>query len=290
MAVIAKLSDVYAKLASQGINLESFGVNSATATGAAAASGGITFLPGYNSIGTTLWSTLQDIPKPAGLPSPTRLTNARFVGTRAVAFQLCYLYKFGTVALNATGDQFTHDAATFPVTRTNLRGSAQPLVLDPLITITTQTSTPAAIFTLKNAGATTGYKNQAGTTIVGTKTMTLPNVTTLVGSTYHFRLEDVANSGSVNDVGVQDIQSINVGTAAGAGAADVWGMEFICNLSNFSTTLSSGKDAVTRSFVLPDISPAVATSGTVVSKLVIMQIGNASSETPYFELNAFVDS
>src|ERR1041385_6928167 len=46
-------------------------------------------------------------------------------------------YQLGTLVCTSTGNQFTHDAATFPMTRTVMGQSAQPITLIPMVLVTT---------------------------------------------------------------------------------------------------------------------------------------------------------
>lgn len=237
--------------------------NGSTSTGNAADGffgSNLEFTTGTSFLGTPL-SLLQP-------PSTSPMRGMMFQQAPATATGAAYLvrlYKIGTLALNATGDQFTHDSATFPVTRTVYGVGSTAVDLIPAVTVSTAPATSAPIFQLQNVGGTTGYTNQAGNSVLGTKTITLPSATTIVNSTFIFRLED-------GDSGVQDITSIKVNTAGTAGAAIIWGMEIIAPCGSPSLNLMSGYDSLFGSLSLPDMTAATPTSGTLTSYLAIWNI------------------
>lgn len=245
-------------------------VASGATTAAAAPSGHLSCSVVVNAIGTTLPGTLVGFPSNGSTNAKRLIHYLQGVGA-AGTFQgyMGVYYKLGTLNLAATGDQFTHDAATFPVLRTKYGESSKPVSLIPLVQITTATTTTAPIFTLKNGAGTNGYVDEDGNTIVGTKTMTMPAAATANNSTFIFRLEN-------DDNAVEDIVNINVGTAAATGAATIWGFEPISPLATYSATNATAEDALFAPLRLPDITPAVATSGTAKAYLGGLLFSNAT--------------
>jgi len=231
-----------------------------TITASTAASGNMDGGLSSNNIGTTLTGTMRSIPIPA-TGAPTRMMmNVQDPYNSIHPGFLAFFYKIGTLDLTATGDKFTHDTATFPITRTLYGQATQPLDLIPLVQISTATTTTAAVFTIKNAGNTTGYVNASGSTVVGTNAMTLPAAATKLNTTLLMLL----NAG---DTGVRDITSINVGTSAAAGAATIWGMEIISPLGAPTASFSMLHDSITGGINLANLQPGAATTGTATSFL-----------------------
>lgn len=240
--------------------------NSGALTGAAAGSGDFTVSIKANSIGTTFPSTIGDILQLPSGTSPLRLQTLLLnLATGSTPYLLAYIYQFGTQVLTATGDQFTHHAATFPVLRTQM-GTSQAVPLLPMIQITTATTTTAAVLTMKTAAGGTGYTDQDGNNTVGTLTHTMPNIATAVNSCYFLPLED-------GDRGVQNVAAIQTNTAAAAGAATIWGVEPIAFLN---ATYANGQDGIFDGVFgqlrMPNLRPAVATSGTANAKLVLITL------------------
>lgn len=215
---------------------------------------------GYNSIG----SGTPSLTFPPSPGSPMNLAFAGLGNNGARAVVLCRVYKIGTLNLAATGNQFTHDSATFPLLRTEFGEASKPISLLPMLTLTTALTTTAAVLRLRNnTGPAAGYTDQDGNSVTGTTDFTYPSTTTAVGSSYFPILEN-------GDSGVRDISNIDVTTAAATGAADVWGVELIAPLP---VTVANGlvfADGVMSSLLACDLAPAVATSGTVTSGLAIL--------------------
>lgn len=223
---------------------------------AVAASGYFTAQLRANGLLSTMPSTLFDWPLPPAIPSTTLLQSAGCISTAGSGGQFWgYFYKLGTLDLTATGDKFTHDAATFPVLRTIFGATSTAVPLIPLIQITTALTTTAAVFRARTVGGAAGYVNQSGTSVIGTKTMTMPSATTVAGSTFFLRLED-------GDSAVTDITNIEVTTAATAGAATVWGFEMQTSTHNHAIFSVAGQDCLYGGLAANDMSPALATSGT----------------------------
>lgn len=224
-----------------------------------------------STIGTTYPNTLVSLP---GVPSPSspfrNLISTAFPASTKGGW-LARIYVIGTLNLTATGNQFTHHAATFPILRTKYGQANQPLNLVPLIYITTQTATTAPAFVLQTSSSGAGYVNQAGSNVVGSKTFTLPAAATAAQSLYLLRLED-------GDSAVQDISQINVTSAGTAGTATIFGMEKLSPLIAL-TTINTVYDGLLGGLGLQDFTPGVATSGTASSYLV--WIVTSASATMY---------
>ena len=217
-----------------------------------------------NRIGSTLPATLQSFMLPP-ITSSQELRLALFalansVGNNFSGF-LARVYKIGTQVLTSTGDQFTHDSATFPITQKKWGIASQPLVLLPMLVVTTATTTTAAVLTMKTAAGGAGYKNQDGSSIVGATSLTFPATATALGTSFILPV----NNG---DSGVTDIIAIQTVTAASAGAASVWGVAPLCSFSNLGVELNA-QDSLFSGISMVDLAPGVATSGTATSALVL---------------------
>ncbi|MBY0394930.1 MAG: hypothetical protein K2X91_00460 [Thermoleophilia bacterium] len=227
-----------------------------------------------NSIGSTLPATIVGFPLP---PSPSADIVPLFFTCGASAgtgggHWLGRIYKLGTVALTGTAplDVFTHDAATFPVTRTHFGEATKPVSLIPIIRVTTAPATSAPVLQLVNTGGTTGYTDQDGNATLGTRTFTFPSATTAARSMFILPLE-------AGDAGVRDITSIKATTTGtGSGAADVWGLEPICPLTLPNSVIGGAQDMLFSGLRPQDLAPAVATSGTATSHLIIFRFGGGT--------------
>lgn len=236
---------------------------SSAGTAPAAASGFISVLLGFNAIGSTTPGTLVSIPIPTGLsnelyPSMVHYQNSG-AGQRSCFTAL--LYKLGTVDLaNAAAapyDGFTHNANfTGPLTRT-LCGVSTNVQLIPLIYITTATTTTAPAFILQaTTGPGNGYKNQAGTSVIGTKTFTCPNVATAAGSTYVLRLED-------GDSAITDLTQVSVTIKSSTGVATMFGVELLLGAASGGGGYGGLNDTMLNGLSMSDMSPATPTTGSL---------------------------
>jgi hypothetical protein len=217
---------------------------------------------------------------------PPALSNELFLTLTTASLSilmgawLVRYYLIGTLNLTATGDQFTHDAATFPVLRKKYGEASKPVTLMPVVYLTTALTTTAAIFKMKTDADGAGYVDQDGNNTVGTKDFTFPSATTNVNSTYCM----LPNNG---DFGVQDITQIDVGTASATGAANIYGVEFLAPIEG-ALARANLNDAAFSGLQMVDIAPAVATSGTVTSYLGIF--GTAGGARPgYIVLNGILN-
>ncbi len=232
------------------------------------------FLPlqfSTNSVGSALPGTPIGYQLP---PSPSSQMYLNFfaggstVGNiRGVA--LARIYKFGTLVLTSTGDKFTHDAATFPVTRTRFGAASTAIPLIPIISLTAATATTAPHIILKTAAGGTGYVNQDGSNVVGSITLTYPAAATAIRTAHIPPLER-------GDSAVTDISAIQVTTAGSAGTADVWGAEILCPLGLHTSVIANYQDTTFSGLHMADLAPAVATSGTATSFLVTLHFGNTT--------------
>jgi hypothetical protein len=242
-------------------------------TAAAAASGSLTLEPLFNAIGTVAPGTLVSLPQPGSADGDILTSLGAMIYDRniSVGMWLGYLYVMGTLDPTATGDKFTHDAATFPVLRTQFGQVSKPVTLHPTIYVTTAvTGASPAIRLRTNAGAA-GYVNQDGASVVGTRTFTFP-ATPVAQSMYEFMLED----GSPGDTGVRDITKILVDTACTAGAMQVFGFEPLipCGCMGATAGNMTVADTLVGSLRANSLKPAVATAGTVTAYLCVMLGGN----------------
>lgn len=248
-------------------------VNSSSSTTASgvAASGQYTIQLHFNSIGTTINTTLVGLQLPPSLPQSLFLTQCQ--GNNDSGFMgmyLAYLYKIGTLDLSAVGNRLTHDAATFPVLRTQFGEASKPLSLTPIIYVTTATTVTAAVFGLRTNAGAAGYTNQDGSAVIGTDSnFTMPAAATAINSAFILRL----NAG---DSGVRDINQININTKATAGAASIFGAELLAPLSQIADQTNFVCDSLFGGFAPMDLKPAVATSGTATSYLSIITMNRTS--------------
>mgnify|MGYP001573477888 CR=1 FL=1 len=244
------------------------GLQSPTATyiTATAASGLIGCAVRYNNIGTTFMSTLQGITVPT-TSAPLRLISM-VTHDNGNMILLVRIYRFGTVDLTAIGNSFTHDAGTFPVTRTQYGQVSQPVNLIPLFQLTTSLATTAAEVRFRTVLGAAGYTNQANASVVGTQTFVFPSATTPAGSCYIPMLER-------GDSGVRDITNVEVTVVSTAGVLEVYGMELLTAFHSGGVIHQSVSDTLFRGLGLPDLQPAVATSGSITSHLV--QLGGQNS-------------
>lgn len=221
MALITTWSQAIQNIAlGRGCFAPTVPVTTGAGTAGAAASGFFSAHLSANVLTTTLPATPVGFPLPPVTDDLLSIFCAGECSANGFGSWLAWFYRFGTVDLTATGDKMTRDSWTAPVTRTQFGATVQPLTLVPLLYITTATTTTAAVMLMKTAAGAAGYKNQDGTTVVGTATMTMPAAATAVQSGFIIRLE-------AGDSGVQDITKVNVTTAASAGAASVYGVELI---------------------------------------------------------------
>ncbi len=206
---------------------------------------------------STYPSTLTELNRPGG-------TVARWLTHVAGGFNktscgyLGFFYKIGTLVLSATGDQFTHDAATFPVLRSFYGEASQPVPLVPVLQVTTATTVTAARFRLQTAAGSTGYKNQENSNVTGTYTMGFSTAARASGYCMILPLES-------NDSAVTDIVQIRIDTAASAGAATIWGFEAIAPIGSFDAKTWGWRDLVFGGVGIHSMNPAAATSGSATS-------------------------
>jgi hypothetical protein len=183
-----------------------------------------------------------------------RLVNIA-VGTNSTTrgVFVCCAYRFGTLALNATGDKLTRDSWTGPVNRTQF-GVSTPITGWPIFICTTTETTTAPIFTISNVAANAGYKSQDGTVKVGTRTHTL-TTTFAAGTGLMLMVED-------GDVSVRDITNVRCTTAGAVCAGEVWMIEPLFPVYSVSSGETSIGDALFRTLALPPIRLGTPTSGS----------------------------
>lgn len=238
---------------------------SGASTAANSSSGNISLHVASNAIGSVIPTSLQDLAFPAGLPSPTRLLGLSIGSTSGTVAFLARFYKIGTLDLTATGNKFTHDAATFPILK-NQMGASSALNLIPVMYISTATATTAPQLTLATVASGAGYVNQDGNNVVGTKNWTAPATNTAGSSAFILTLED-------GDSAVRDVTQIDVTVASAAGAATIYGMEPYCMFSIAAPGYECTRNLLVNPPSIPNIAPGVATSGTASSFLAIVPAG-----------------
>ena len=272
MAITSRSSILTNMASGKGFSHFFYGKSNAGVTAANANSGSITLEPFPGNISTYM-STLYGLPLPAGLPNELFITSLSFsaANVRFGGF-LARFYLMGTVDFTATGDRFTADAnVTYPLTRKVYGAATQTISLTPVIALTTAMTGTAAQFIVKTAAAGTGYVNQAGSNVVGTKTFIYPSATTALQSTYIIRLEE-------GDSAVQSIAAINVTTASTAGVGAVYGVEYLCPGAN-TQSYAGGSiiDTVSGCLLMTDLAPAVPTAGTLTSYLMWCTAGSSNA-------------
>ena len=272
---ITTVNDIYRNIAiGKGFSSNFSTASAGTTTGAAAASGHMSFRLNFNFIGTTLPTTLvgfQLTPSPPSslLHIVSHLSMDQTTGSGAC---LVMMYLIGTLNLAATGDQFTHDSTWTELGRTQFGVANQPLTLFPMLYVTDATDTTAPIFRLRTNAGASGYVNQNGTGVIGTKSFTFPSTTTTINSAFMLLLED-------GDSGVRDITNVLIDTATSAtSTATLFGVEFISWLPG-TKGLSSYTidDVLFGGLAMMNLLPAVPNSGTVTSYLGIMIVGTVTS-------------
>lgn len=280
MATIANRNEFIQQLA-RGRGMYHAGRRSSTGsntTAAAAASGYIT---------AHMWLGVQGVTHPTTLIGhqlpPT--TEEILCAAHSVKFGtarptiLGWWYRFGTLNLAATGDRFTHDGTFTELRRTRYGEASKPIGLIPVVLISTATTVTAPVFRLRTAAAGTGYVDQDGNNVVGTKTMTMPAAATSINSCYIFRLE-------ADDVSVRNIVAVEVTTAGTAGAAQVWGFEPLSSVTIIAVGGVGLEESLFGAFGPRDLQPAVPDAGSVTAHLGAIALGGSTSfnnsEADYF--------
>lgn len=240
-------------------------ITSSSATSATASSGYLTSKLGVSSL-STLWTTIYGAPVPSGFSDPDsdlRLTHMKLAGSRGGTIWVVWAHKVGTVTFNGTGNRFTHDACTFPLTRSKPWGT-RVVAGWPLVSLTTATATTAPVI------GSWKYNNQAGVTVTNSDTFTFPNATTAAGTGLMLHLEP-------GDL-VTDITEINVTTAASAGAGTVYLLEPIAQVSQIVSGHVTQADMLRGSrFCPPKAVPPAPTSGTLDTMMLAWIVGTSAS-------------
>lgn len=193
------------------------------------------------------------------------MMNAETTGTIALG----WLYKFGTVDLNGTGDKFTHDAATFPVRRT-VMGVTADVPLLPIFYCTTAANGSGTAYTLKTAAGGTGYFDEANNAVVGTRSTTISAINSQ--TTWVSALE-------VGDCSMLDLAAVQItaGTAT-AGALACFGFEPMFWTPGHHGRITGLTDVAFGQMGMQDFKPAAATSGTVTAYFVAVQKGTTPAQ------------
>lgn len=263
--MVATLDDIL-KQQARGKYVMRMGVTATTlaVSASGASSGFISVTMTGNSIGSTLPSTIADFPIPTGITGDLwSVASVDGFNTSLRGWMFARIYKVGTVNLTATGNQFTHDAATFPLLRTEFGVANKPQALWAVIQVTTALSVTAAALTMN-------YVNQDGNSVTGTRTFTFPAATTGQGSTYFLPLEQ-------GDYAVRDVSAINVTTASTTGAATVWLMEQLAPTYNAFSGAITADYLSGHGLAVTNQTPAVATSGTATTNTVYALFGASAA-------------
>lgn len=265
--MVATLDDIY-KQQARGKYVARMGVTASPQTVTApvsTTSGFITLGFTDNAIGTTLPNTFGEVLAPAGITGDLWSLASADSYISARGWMFARIYKVGTVNLAATGSQFTHDTATFPLLRSEFGASNRPQAYWPVIQVTTALTTTAAQFTMN-------YVSEDGTSVTGTRTFVFPSPTTTQGSVFFLPLEQ-------GDWACRDVTSISVTTASGTGAAaTIWLME------QLQPTYNAFSGAITADYLsghglaVTNHTPAVATSGTATSVTIYSLFGSNSTQ------------
>lgn len=209
---------------------------------------------------STYPNTLNEFNRPGGT-APRWMTqiSGGFNGT--TAGWIGFFYKIGTIDFTGTGDRFTHDAATFPMLRTQFGVASQPVPLIPILQINGTVISTAPVFRLQTNAGGAGYKNAAGSNIVGTYSNQLQGIPKATSFCMILPLES-------NDSAVQDITQIRVDTAAGTGSNGViWGFEPLVNLGSFEGRTWNWRDMVFGGAGMVPMLPASPSGGSATSFL-----------------------
>lgn len=290
MAITTRNSILTNKGKGKGIQIPLICAATQAGTAPAAASGFAPVSITFNAIGTTLPSTIQGFPLPAGLPNElfANLLEVNYATNGATkSIHLAYFYKMGTLDLaNAATppyDGFTHDAGWSGTLRRTVLGAANTdISLIPLLHITTATATSAPAFILKTTAGGAGYKNQAGSSIVGTKTFTLPGAITAQGSAYILRVED-------EDSAIQDMTQMSVTTKGSAGAATVYGVEILASAPGL-LSFQGVSDQLFGGLNMCNLAPAVPSTGSVTAYLGLITFsGTVAAITISGSINAVLN-
>lgn len=247
------------------------GIASNTNTNANANSGYTNLNLGANQYNTTFPNTIGSVDG-ANVSSELLFFNLTSSGLSNRNGGIGRIYKVGTCNFTALGDCFTHDAATFPLLRTEMGVSNAPQAFIPILQMSATTSGTIIQFQIRNSTSTTGYVNQNGTTVVGTKTFILPSATTTSGSTFFLRLND-------GDYACRDIQQITCTVAGTTGLANIWLVEDL-GIGQSGITGPGITDHLYGSGLrLTQATACTATSGTPTTSLIPYSFGNTGSST-----------
>jgi len=189
--------------------------------------------------------------------------------TRNTVVLLCRFYRLGSQITSATGDQFTHDAATFPALRTQYGVASDPISLIPFIYVDDAPSATAPQLVLETVAGGDGYVDQDGNSTRGVKTFVFPSAATVVDSGYILKLND-------GDSGVRDITAIRTTVASGGtSSVVVFGMEILAAVGAGADTPSL-HDGLFGGVSVLDLAPAAPTAGTFTTFLAFLGLGNTA--------------
>lgn len=229
----------------------------------------------FNDVGVTLPGTLEGL---AGMDTTSWSWSSvservmSYLGmmqsdiTGAIA--MGWLYQIGTVDLNGTGDKFTHHAATFPVRRT-VMGVTADVPLLPMFYCTASANGSGTAYTLKTAAGGTGYFDEAGNAVVGTRSTGI----SAVGSQTSWATAVEAGDCSVTDIAAVQITA-GISTA---GSLTAFGFEPMIWTPGVQAKIAGFTDVAFGQMGMQDFRPAAATSGTVNAYFVAVMKGTPPS-------------
>lgn len=271
---MATLADFYKSVAgSGGVYTLALTSNTTATTAATATTGFVSFQIVGNQIGSVWPNTIAELQTTNG-PDNTALVNIMATATVARGSATALIYKVGSVNFTATGNRFTHDAATFPLLRDEMGLSNQPQAYLPFLRVTTAITGVSPVIRLQTATGGAGYVDQDGVNVIGTTSISIP--LSLVGTCYFLPL----NTGSA----CRDILQVRVDTAATGGVAEVWMYEEL--VANQTVVAGAGiYDVFGGSGLnLAPAKPAMATAGSATTLFVTTNYSNAAASLAIMQM------
>jgi hypothetical protein len=148
--------------------------------------------------------------------------------------------------------------------------------------VTTAVTSTQPVFRVQTNAGGNGYKNQDGTSKVGSYSSSLRNVTKAAGFGMILPLE-------LGDCAVTDVTQIRVDTAAAAGAATIYGFEPMMMVGSYESRTWGWRDGVFGGPAMAPMNPAAATSGTAASFLGTLSINAPDQVTTMGVMAGVVD-
>jgi len=271
MAITTRKTIIENLAAGKGQVLSYIDISTASATAGNSTSGFFTLRSSFNAIGTSLPATRVGILSPDSTTQTLAVNMLRVCDAGSKCGWYGRFYELGTINLvTAAGDNFVHAGTFTSISRTIYGEATKPITMIPIIFVTTALTGFAAELKIATAAAGTGYKDESGNSVVGTKSFTFPSATTAVQSMFVMPVE-------VGDAGVQDIVMITTVVAATAGVVTIFGFEPIIPYSNLGLGVVSNYDSVFSGVNMPDLEPGTPNDGSVTSYLGFLGINGNNS-------------